>query len=46
MLQILINNNDMIYSYIVESCDFWHMRLGHVNLKNKKKLVDSYMHDF
>ena len=37
----IINNNASSSSaYIVDSCDIWHSRLGHVNFSNMKKMVE------
>ena len=37
----IINNNVFYYSsYIVDSCDIWHGRLGHVNFSYMKKIVE------
>jgi hypothetical protein len=36
-----INNNNMISAYIVESCDLWHMRLGHVNFRKLEDMMKS-----
>ena len=37
----IINNNASSFSaYIVDSCDIWHGRLGHVNFSYMKKMVE------
>ena len=37
----IINNNASSSSaYIVDSCDIWHGRLGHVNFLYMKKMVE------
>ena len=36
----LINENTSSSPYIVDSCDIWHGRLGHVNFSYIKKIVD------
>ncbi|CAN1352537.1 Retrovirus-related Pol polyprotein from transposon TNT 1-94, partial [Linum perenne] len=33
---VLINENAVSSSYLVESCDMWHARLGHLNFKSLK----------
>ena len=36
-----INNNaSSSFAYIVDSCDIWHGRLGHVNFSYMKKTVE------
>ena len=36
----IINNNNVSSSiYLVDSCDIWHGRLGHVNFSNIKKMI-------
>jgi hypothetical protein len=35
------NNNAMVSAYIVESCDLWHMRLGHVNFRKLDDMMKS-----
>ena len=34
---IIINNASSSFAYIVDSCDIWHGRLGHVNFSYMKK---------
>lgn len=34
-------NNNMISAYIVESCDLWHMRLGHINFRKLNDMMKS-----
>ena len=37
----IINNNAFsFFAYIVDSCDIWHGRLGHVNFSYMKKMVE------
>ena len=36
---IINNNASSSFTYIVESCDIWHGRLGHVNFSYMKKMV-------
>ena len=37
----IVNNNASFSSaYIVDSCDIWHDRLGHVNFSYMKKMVE------
>ena len=40
------NNNDMFSAYIVESCDLWHMRLGHVNFIKLNDMMKSNLIPF
>ena len=36
----IVNNNDSSYASLVDSCDIWHGRLGHVNFSYMKKMVE------
>ncbi|KAH9768293.1 Integrase catalytic domain-containing protein [Citrus sinensis] len=36
MYKLSINNNNINLAYIVESCDIWHARLGHLNFRSLK----------
>ena len=35
---IINNNASFSFAYIVDSCDIWHGRLGHVNFSYMKKM--------
>ena len=37
---IINNNTSSSSAYIVDSCDIWHDRLGHVNFSYMKKMVE------
>ena len=37
---IINNNASSSFAYIVDSCDIWHGRLGHVNFSYMKKMVE------
>ena len=37
---IINNNASSSFTYIVDSCDIWHGRLGHVNFSYMKKMVE------
>ena len=37
---IINNNTSSSCAYIVDSCDIWHGRLGHVNFSYMKKMVE------
>ena len=37
---IINNNASSSFSYIVDSCNIWHGRLGHVNFSYMKKIVE------
>ena len=37
---IINNNTSSSFAYIVDSCDIWHDRLGHVNFSYMKKMVE------
>lgn len=37
----VINNNKSTFAYIVESCDLWHIGLGHVNFRKIKDMMNS-----
>ena len=37
---IINNNTSSSFAYIVDSCDIWHGRLGHVNFSYMKKMVE------
>ena len=40
MFLIINNNASSSSTYIVDSCDIWHGRLGHVNFSYMKKMVE------
>ena len=37
---IINNNTSSSFAYIVDYCDIWHGRLGHVNFSYMKKMVE------
>ena len=37
---IINNNASSSFSYIVDSCNIWHGRLGHVNISFMTKMVE------
>ena len=39
----VINNNKCIFAYIVDSCDLWRIRLGHVNFRKIEDMMNSYL---